>query len=180
MAETALGVAIEFFRRFGVFDIILPFLLVFAVVFAILQKSEVLGKGQKNLDATVAFVVALLVVAATKIVGVINSSLPAVVLLIIVSLSFLLLVGMFVEPGKVFENLQGAWAKFLMVLLFIAVLLIFLGNIRLESGESWLEYALSYVSAYWSGAVVGSIILAVIFIAAIIWITIGSGKKEAK
>jgi len=179
MVDTALSVAIEFFRRFGVFDVILPFLLVFAVVFAILQKSEILGKGQKNLDATVAFVVALLVVAATKIVGVINSALPVVILLVIVSLSFLLLIGMFVEPGKVFESLQGNWAKFLMILLFIAVLLIFLGNIRLESGESWLEYALSYVAAYWSGAVVGSIVLVIIFIAAIVWITVG-GKKGDK
>jgi len=64
-----------------------------------------------------------------------------------------------------------------MVLFFIAVMLIFLGNIRLESGESWLEYTFSYVSVYWSGAVVGSIILLIIFIAAIIWVTIG-GKGD--
>lgn len=180
MVDSALGVTIEFFRRFGVFDVILPFLLVFTVVFAILQKSEILGKGQKNIDAMVSFVVAMLVVAATKIVGIINESLPAVVLLVIVSMSFLLLVGMFVKPGEIFENLKGTWVKLLMVLLFIAVLLVFLGNIRLESGDSWLEYSLNYVTDYWSGAVVGSILLVVIFIAAIIWVTIGGSEKKKK
>ena len=180
MADSALGVTIEFFKRFGVFDVILPFLLVFTVVFAILQKSEILGKNKKNLDATVAFVVAMIVVAATRIVGIINEALPGIVLLIIVSMSFLLLVGMFVKPGEIFENLKGPWIRFLMILLFIAVLLIFLANIRMESGESWLEYSLGYVSDYWGGAVVGSIILVVIFIAAIIWVTIGEKEKKKK
>lgn len=178
MADSALGVTIEFFKRFGVFDVILPFLLVFTVVFAILQKSHILGENKKNLDATVAFVIAMLVVAATKIVGVINGALPAIVLLIIVSMSFLLLVGMFVKPGEIFKNLEGAWIKFLMILLFIAVMLIFLANIRLDNGDSWLEYSLNYVSVYWSGAVVGSIILVVIFIAAIMWVTVGEKEKK--
>lgn len=180
MTDSALGVTIEFFKRFGVFDVILPFLLVFTVVFAILQKSQILGENKKNLDATVAFVVAMLVVAATRITGIINEALPAIVLLIIVSMSFLLLVGMFVKPGEIFKNLEGPWVKFLMILLFIAVILIFLANIRMESGDSWLEYTLNYVSEYWSGAVVGSIILVVIFIAAILWVTLGEKEKKKK
>ena len=35
--------AIEFFDKIGVYDVILPFLLVFTIVFAILEKTKVFG-----------------------------------------------------------------------------------------------------------------------------------------
>ena len=38
---TPLGRAVEFFRDFGLFDIVLPFLLVFAIVFAVLEKTRI-------------------------------------------------------------------------------------------------------------------------------------------
>ena len=34
---------IEFFDSIGLFDVVLPFLLVFTIVFAILEKTKVLG-----------------------------------------------------------------------------------------------------------------------------------------
>jgi len=82
--------AINFFRDFGLFDVVLPFLLVFAIVFAILEKTRILGNegsGDKavpkhSLNSTVAFVVALLVVATNKVVTAINAALPNVVLLL--------------------------------------------------------------------------------------------------
>src|SRR3989344_5829629 len=93
---SVLGDALGFLTDFGLFDVILPFLLVFAVVFGILEKTRILGSEKigdteytrKNLNAIVAFVLGLLVVAATKIVGVINQALPRISLLIVVSLSF--------------------------------------------------------------------------------------------
>ena len=42
----------------------LPFLLVFFIVFAILQKTKVLGDDKKQLDALVAFIIALIFVGA--------------------------------------------------------------------------------------------------------------------
>ena len=77
---TPLGRAIEFFREFGLFDIVLPFLLIFAIVFAVLEKTRILGVNKvgdeeipnKNLNAMVAFVLAMIVVAAANIVSVIN------------------------------------------------------------------------------------------------------------
>ena len=44
-------------------EVLLPFLLVFTVVFAILQKTSILGKGKKQIDAIVSLVVGLIVVA---------------------------------------------------------------------------------------------------------------------
>ena len=61
---------IEFFGDLGVYDVILPFILVFTIVFAILEKSQVFGSEKikdveytrKNLNSMAAFVIAFLVV----------------------------------------------------------------------------------------------------------------------
>ena len=77
-----LGKAVEFLRDFGLFDVILPFLLVFTITFAVLEKTKILGTikihgtdeymPNKNLNSMVSFVVALLVVATANIVRAIN------------------------------------------------------------------------------------------------------------
>lgn len=179
--------ALDFLGEFGIFDVVLPFLLVFAVVFGILEKTRLFGEEKlgehsypkKNLDAIVALVFAMLVVAATKIVGVINDALPKISLLIVVSLSFLLMIGIFMSSeNPLFENLKGGWTVFLMILMFVAVILIFLSSIPADENQSWLEYALKYVTNYWDGTVVGSIILLIVVIGAIVYIT--SGKEKGK
>ena len=94
---------IEFFGQIGIYDVVLPFLLVFTIVFAILEKTKIFGVEKvgeaeytkKNLNAMVAFVVAFLVVASTRLVAAINEAMARIVLLLLVSVSFLLLIGSF-------------------------------------------------------------------------------------
>src|SRR3989344_9704155 len=100
---STLSRAIDFFREFGLFDIILPFLLVFTLVFAILEKTKIFwteedGKTpRKNLNAMVGFVVGLLVVATARVVSIINKALPNIMLILVISISFLILLGSFVR-----------------------------------------------------------------------------------
>ena len=86
--------AIEFFKNFGLFDVVLPFLLVFTIVFAILEKSRILGLEhnlpKKNLNSMVAFVLALLVVATNRVVTALNLALPNIILMLVIVVSFLL------------------------------------------------------------------------------------------
>src|SRR3989344_1053077 len=110
---SALGNAIEFLKNFGLFDVILPFLLVFTITFAILEKTKVLGhdknkEPKKNLDAMVAFAIAFFVVAASNIVQAIQASLPAIsmVLLIIVVFMLLAVVSIFLSA---FGQLGNVW-----------------------------------------------------------------------
>lgn len=177
---STLANALSFFRDFGVFDVILPFLLVFTVVYAILQKTELLGKDKSNLDAMVAFVIGLLVVAATKVVGIINEALPQVMLLVVVSLSFLLMLGIFARPDKTFfDSIGTKFMNGIMIIFSIAVVLIFLGVIENSRGESWLEYGWNFMIDNWNGAILGSIVLFIIFIGAIFYVVSG-GDKEGK
>lgn len=187
--QTALDAAFEFLQRFGLFKWILPFLLVFTVVFAILEKTRILGtegsgaeaEAKKNLDAMVAFVIALLVVVATEIVGFINTALPRVVLLLVVSLSFLLMIGIFFKPGEdLYDKLKGGWNTAFMIAMLLAVVLIFMGVLETPRGDSWLRFTFDFVLDFWSGAIVGSIIVAIVVIVAIFIIvgrsSTGGGK----
>lgn len=183
---TPLQSAIGFFQDFGIFDVVLPFLLVFTIMFAILEKTMILGSEgndgktpKKNLDSMVAFVVALLVVATNKVVTAINDALPNIVLLIVIVLMFLIMVGMFHKTGEMdFMSKHKGWAIFLIVITFIAIVLVFLGAIRMDSGETVLGYTLDYIIENFGGVLFTSIVVIVMFVLALALITRGPKKTE--
>src|SRR3989344_8350200 len=135
---SALGNAIEFLRNFGLFDVILPFLLVFTITFAILEKTKILGHDKeknpkKNLDAMVAFTIAFFVVAASNIVQAIQVSLPAISMVLLIVVVFMLLLGSIAgesgDKGFHLWEKDGPyrWAGWLVVIfVVIAILAIFL------------------------------------------------------
>jgi hypothetical protein len=166
MAEvTAFRGILQFFEKIGVYDVVLPFLLVFSIVFAILEKTKVLGVEKienkeytkKNLNAMVAFVVSFLVIASSRLVQIITTVSAQVVVLLMASVLFLLLVGSFFKEGSgVF--LEGGWRVFFMWIMFIGILLIFMNAL------GWLENFWGWVSAGSGGYAAGSIILIIIVI----------------
>ena len=132
--ESTLRGVISFLDTIGVYDIILPFLLVFTIMFAILEKTKILGTEKvgdveltkKNLNAMIAFIVGFLVVASTRLVSIINQTLSHVVLLLILAVSFLLLVGVFFGSKEFTLESYPGWIKFLMVVMFVSIVLILL------------------------------------------------------
>lgn len=173
--------AVEFFKEFGLFDVILPFVLVFSVIFAILEKTRLLGTEKvggeevprKNLNTMVAIVFAFLVVATNKIVNAINIALPNIVLLIILVISFLLIVGIFYKTEELeFAKKYDILTKWMIGFLLFFTILIFLGSIQTDAGDSWLEIAWDYALTHTSGPVVTSFIFVAIAVIAIIFITI--------
>ena len=97
----------------GVAEVILPFFLVFTVVFAVLQKSHVLGKGDgvKRYNVILSLAMAFSVVfphilgyypPGMNIVIIINNALPQVAIFLIAIVMLLLLLGAFglSWPGK--------------------------------------------------------------------------------
>ena len=179
--ETLFRSVLTFLDELGVYDVLLPFLLVFTIMFAILEKTKVLGTEKidgkeytkKNINAMVAFVSAFLVIASTQLVGIINQTIANVVLLLILSVSFLLLVGVF--WGSEEYNLQKSptWMKFFMVLMFIGVVVIFL------DAANWLQGILTFFSN-WNTEWVASIILVVLIFGFMAYITQepSRGKKK--
>ena len=177
--------AINFFKDFGFFDIVLPFLFVFTIIFAILEKTKILGTEKddgktpkKNLDSMVAFVIAMIVVATNKVVSIINESLPNVVLLIVGFVSFLILVGTFWNGQEDFMKSHKGWYKTFTIISFIFLIMVFLSAIKNDGGESWLSFGWNYMNDNWSGSVVSSFIFLIVLIFAIAYITAGNKKTQ--
>lgn len=182
---------IDFFDTIGLYDVVLPFILVFTIVFAILEKTKVLGTEEisgknytrKNLNAMVAFVISFLVVASSKLVEIITTVSSQIVILLMLSVLFLLLVGSFYKDAEG-GYLQGGWQTFFMFIMFIGIVLIFLGAIKDEAGDSWLDIFWNYVSHNGQGGnAVGSIILLIILVLFMVYIvkspkSAGDSKKE--
>lgn len=179
MASAFRGV-IEFFVRLGVYDVVLPFLLVFTVVFAILEKSKVFGTEKigkdvvtkKNLNAMAAFVIGFLVVASTRLVAIINEAMANMVLLILLSVCFLMLIGSFMRETKEGVFLEGGWKTLFMVIMFVGIVLIFLNAL------GWLEVIWKFIVSNWDGTVVASIVLFAFVVFVIWWIS--KDPKSAK
>ncbi len=178
--------AIGFLRDFGLFDVVLPFLLVFALVFAILEKTMILGtegdkKPKKNLNSIVSFVIAMLVVATNKVVTAINEALPNIVLIIVCFVAFLMMISVFMKTGEMeFAKEHPRFLAFFIFFSLIALILIVLDSIKLPTGKSWFEYVSEYVLSNFTGPVVMSIIFLIVAIGAIYYVTKGPSASGGK
>jgi len=74
-------------------EMLLPFLLVFVVVFAILQKSKILGEGKAQIDAIVGLVIGLILIGVPGPRDIIVGLMPWMAVGVAVILVFLILYG---------------------------------------------------------------------------------------
>jgi hypothetical protein len=187
---TVFGDSINFLVKLGVYDIILPFLLVFVLVFAMLEKTRVLGtdmirdeKGEKveitkkSLNAMVSFVTGFFVVASTQLVSVINQSLSQIFLVLMLIICFLLVWGSFHKQEKEGFFLDPKKHKFyynaLMFIVFVSILAIFLNAL------GWLELVYGFLANNWNTDYVAAVIFIVIITGFMVWIT-GDSKPVSE
>ncbi|MBC8500850.1 MAG: hypothetical protein ISS25_02230 [Nanoarchaeota archaeon] len=178
MAETVLGGTIAFLNEIGVYDVILPFLLVFTIVFAILEKTKIFGVEKvgdqevtrKNMNAMTAFVLAFFVIASSKLVALINTVASQAFLLVLLVILFLMLAGVLQKEGE--YELMGGWKKFFMAVVFIILVLIFLNAL------GWLQTGYEFLADYWNTEAVSAIILIILIILFMAWIS--KSPKEGK
>lgn len=183
---------IDFFVDLGVYDVILPFILVFSIVFAILEKSKIFGTEKidgevytkKNINSMTAFVIAFLVIASGQLVSIINKSLGNIVILLLVIISFLILIGSFYREEEAVFLEKGPWRTSFMIASLIGVILIFLNAIPTDNGGNWLNYSAKWISSKWNTSWVGSIILIILLVIFMLYIIREnprhSKKKEAE
>jgi len=74
-------------------EMLLPFLLVFVVIFAILQKSKILGEGKAQIDAIVSMVIGLILIGVPQPRDIIVGIMPWLAVGVAVILVFLILYG---------------------------------------------------------------------------------------
>ena len=136
-----------YLQYWGIFDVILPFMLVFAITFAALNQLEVFK--QKNIQITIAFVIALMFIGPhmtggtsnlyTRTIGVdpvvvINQAVPHVGIIAVAATLALIMAGLFGFKGAEAGGLRSG-ALALSVIGIIAIFMHSLGWF-----QSWLWF----------------------------------------
>ncbi|MBW2965671.1 hypothetical protein KY342_01045 [Candidatus Woesearchaeota archaeon] len=120
---------IQLLESWGVADILLPFLLIFTIVFAVLQKTKILGEGKKNFNVVIALVVALSVVIPhvigtyppeADVVDIINTIIPQISLVAVAFIMLLILTGIF-TPRWVSRSIAGILAFISFIAVFVII-----------------------------------------------------------
>ncbi len=187
MAETVLGNVLGFFRELGVYDVLLPFILVFTIMFAILERTRIFGTEKfkaeeytkKNLNAMTSFVVAFLVVASSKLVETITKVSSEIIVLLMVVVFFLMLIGTFYTKEELDKGitLVGVWRTSFMIVIAISIVFIFLDAITLANGNTWLEVFWGFISQFYTNTAVAAIVLIIAVVIFMYWITKEPSKK---
>tara|TARA_Y100000310_G_scaffold342216_1_gene444371 strand:- start:1297 stop:1821 length:525 start_codon:yes stop_codon:yes gene_type:complete len=151
-----------------VIEVLLPFLLIFVVMFAILQKTEILGKEKRQIDAIVALVVGLIVVAFGYAVGFIINIIPILAITAVVILVFMMLYGMVHPQGGFTPNkwLKGGIGVIVGIVVVISVLVL---------TGAW-EIVIDYYNQTGSEVVVANIVFFVVAIIVVAVVVLGKGS----
>jgi hypothetical protein len=167
----------------GFLDVIVPFILVFVLVFAILQKTKLLGekdgKPIKNYNMVIALVIGLAVVIPHVIgayppdgdvVNIINGALPQVSLILVAVLMLLLIIGVFGGDAKIMGTGLASWAVFFAI---VATLVIFANAANWITFPQWFDLYITEQTK--------ALIIVILVFALIIWyITKEDKPKETK
>jgi len=161
---------VEFFRAledFGLTDALLPFLLIFTLLFAVLQKSKLLGADKRQFNIVVSTVISLMVIIphvtgsyppGRDVVEMINGALPQVSIVIVAILMALLLIGVLGGEAKWVGGSMSGW---LAIIAFAIVVYIF----GAEAGW-WNNWPRKY---QWWGTDTASVIIIILVFAVVIW-----------
>lgn len=172
--------ALMFLDGVGVYDVVLPLLLIFSIVYAILEKTKVFGTEKvkdktvtrKNVNAMVAFVAAFFVVASAQLVGTIHRLVADVSLVLVTFVMFMILIGVFHKDGEI--ELSARWKGVFMFISFTSLALI------LMNALGWLEPTWYFLVMHWDSSMVASIFLLAIMVGFIVYVTRDQKKSKSE
>ena len=137
---------IAMLESYGLVDVLLPFLLIFTIAFAVLQKSSILGDNRRPYNKVVAFVIALASIiphvlnqypAGADPIEIINRAIPNVGLVMVAGMMVLLLIGVF---GKDVSFIGTEAAGFIVIAAFLVVAYIFTTSTGMAGLPRWLAW----------------------------------------
>lgn len=153
---TQLDTMLQMWASFGAFSVLIPFLLVFAVVFAILQKSRVLG-GHRGIDIIISVAIGLMSLQWDFMPRFFAELFPRLGIAIAVLLSLVILVGMFIT--KETRNVYYIILASIAFIIFIVMLSYTYGGFSFSSNSWWQQ---------WGGGVIALLIIIGIIVALVV------------
>ncbi len=149
-------------------EIILPFLLVFTVIFAILEKTKILGDDKKQIDAIVGFVIGLLLVVVEPARNVVVGLMPILAIFVVSLLVFLIIYG-FAKGGEDVK-ING---KYIGVVVILAVVVISISLLVLTG--HW-DSLVNFFKNNTNSNIISNVIFVLIIIGAIVAVVAPKSK----
>lgn len=166
-------------ESWGLVDVLLPFLLIFTIIFAVLEKTKILGEEKRNMNSAIALIFSLIVViphitgnlpAGYDPVLIINSALPSVSLVIVAVIALMIMIGVFAHEKIHFGLSMPGWVAFFSVI----TLIIIFGSAAgwwVSGFDTWLE-------RIFGPDALAVFVMIVVFGVIIAFITGGEGERE--
>jgi hypothetical protein len=150
-------------------NVILPFLLIFVLVYAILDKTKILGE-KRDVNSIVALVFALATVGLPSAFGAVDliiNIIPVVAVIMVIILAFMLTYGFVGGTQK--GVLTGPWHTFFAILIGLALL----------AAVLWATGILGTIIAKpWASEALQTFILIAAVVAVVAIVTSGGGSKS--
>lgn len=171
--------AISLLIETGFTTVLAPFILIFAIVFAILQKSKIFHGGAnednsaRKINAVIAFVFGIFAVISVNVINFIAQSLATAAMAIVVILCALIILGLLLGDSysSLFENQKVKYGIAAIVFLLTIVFLFSIFNIW-----EWISNQFGGFSA--GSETIGMVVLLGVVLGALYWITRSDGSKE--
>ncbi|MCH8004384.1 MAG: hypothetical protein IH934_07195 [Nanoarchaeota archaeon] len=165
-------------ERVGFVDVLLPFLLIFTLLFAVLDKTKILGEGKRNMNVGIAIIFALLTViphvtgnfpAGYDPVAIINAALPSVSLVIVAVVALMILIGVFAHDRVMLGMTAPGWVG----IFSVGVLIFIFGS----AAGWWTTGFLDTLDNFFGSDIIAISIMILVFGIIIAFVT-GGGEAE--
>ncbi|MFT4311977.1 MAG: hypothetical protein ACMXYF_02005 [Candidatus Woesearchaeota archaeon] len=154
-------------NQFNLIEIVIPFILVFVVIFAVLTKAKIFDN--KKVNVMIAFVMGLVVIfqhyyfrgPGRSVVEIMNDALPQVTIVVIAIVMVLIILGIFGNQFTLGNNPISGWIMFLA----IAIVVYIFGSsagIGLWNLPYWLRN---------TDEIIGIVVAVLVFALVIGWVT---------
>lgn len=153
-------------EQIGLLDVILPFILVYAIVWSVLQRTKVLGEKSQHYNAVIAFVLGFFVIAALQIVDILQHIVQWSALAVI-GVLFITVIGKFM--GGVPDPSKDSYPKYIALVVMALIAFYALGL------DGWLNFG--FVEGW-----VLPILLSLVLVIGILWFVLRpetNTEKEA-
>ncbi len=153
-----IGTVIAQWQTAGIYDFLLPFLLIFAIVLGILRSTNIIG-GNKGLHIIIALVIGLMATSYNYSSGLLLSDFlrelfPRLGLGLAVLVALLILVGLFIS-----DEAMKTWAQYVLMGIGVVIFLI----VILKSFERYGFYSTNFGN--YAGWIIGGVLIIGVIIA---------------
>ena len=156
-------------------NVALPFLLIFVLVFAVLQKSKLLGDDKRQIDALIALAIALIVIAFSWATDIITLLMPFLAVSLVVILVVMLLLGMVNKEGEDWDKMFPGWFRMILGIVIVIAVII---AVVVATGQWDLVFGYLFEDGNPTNALVNIIFLAIIVGAVVAVVLSGKGGKK--